>query len=197
MARSCNALSSGSSKRIDVMHGARKAVDRADAPSGSPAHLPKCRLAHARRRNAGFPRARNGGCSRRCGSRPSPSRSRPTGAPERTTSRTARSRKKPAPLVVRRKNRRLVTKTGQRVAKLKRVHDAAARIGRMGEDGNAQLRPHATTSGAWRSPSAALAAKSQIVSMAAPSRDADAVIRGEFPDLGRRDAAIVKACEHR
>jgi glycosyltransferase A (GT-A) superfamily protein (DUF2064 family) len=41
-------------------------------------------------------------------------------------------------------DRRLVTEAMQRVAELERMHDAAARIGRMGKDGDAQRLRHAS-----------------------------------------------------
>ena len=69
--------------------------------------------------------------------------SRPTGDAGTDDGAAQRVAKEAGAGRVRRMHRRLVTEPAQRVAKLKGVHDAAARIGRMGEDGDAQARLHA------------------------------------------------------
>ena len=77
-------------------------------------------------------------------------------------------RKKPAPLASGAKTLEFMPKALERVAKFQRMHDPAARISRMGENGDAQGSAHAKTS-TLAQPISGSRAKSQIVSTAAPS----------------------------
>ena len=73
---------------------------------------------------------------------------------------------------VRSKNRRLVAKAGERIAELERMHHPAARIGRMGEDGDAQRLLHANVLRTRAQPISGSRAKSQIVSHGSAVADA-------------------------
>ncbi len=77
---------------------------------------------------------------------------------------------------IRRVHRRLMTEAAKRVAELERMHDAAARVGRVRQNRDAQRLLMRTPRPAWQ-PISGSRAKSQIVSVAMPSVMAHAAIR--------------------
>ena len=164
-ARSC----SGEARiveRIDVVHGARKATDQAaplsvarhsrdavlgmpdvEAPMLRPLEMPEVVA------NAGLDHRRDVASD---------------GGGHNAHRPTNRVAEEACAARVRRMHRHVVAEPGERIAELERMHDPATRVGRMGEDGDAQRQRHASTS-TCRQPISGATAKSQMVSTAVPS----------------------------